>query len=214
MRIWLRRTLLSLLICTAGIVLTCAVLWSRAVFLRSKSGCPMLAWLLPLPHKQVVPSDYIELEADGGLTPWEPVTVKIYGDGRVERDTTRRGHDGWISGCPLHPADNHIQIPAQAAKDLLQRAQAGGFCRLCDAYTFPGEIMDAGSSEVTLSIGGQVKSTWNHAGTPPQLYNELETTIWHLSSLIVFVDTRQYSPERKAECSRFSDEQQKLHPVM
>jgi len=156
-------------------------------------------WITPVDRAEVVPDDYIELNSAGGYSSLEPVDVRIYGSGLVERETLGTiGADTF--GCPLRDSDKTLYISPASAKALLERARDGGFCRLCAAYEYPGFVSDAGTEGVTLSLHGKVKSVWNHAGHPPPIFAELADKIWTLSRIESVADTTKFSPDRKAEC--------------
>jgi hypothetical protein len=176
---------------------------------RPREDCPILAWLHPISKTPIASDDYIEVDAGGGWTSWEPIHIRIYGDGRVERDTveTTRGN---TFGCPLHPDQRSLHIPAEVARKLLLRARDGGFCRLCAIYQYPAMIFDAGSETLTLSLGGKRKSVWNHEGNPPPLFGELDDTIGKLVPMRDLADTGKFSPARAAECDAFMQQQEEL----
>jgi hypothetical protein len=196
-------------ICIAGLV--CAsviVVWriEDRTRIKPKSDCPILAWVLPIDHKETSPDDYIEMNSDGGgvAGPFVAIHVRIYGSGLVERETaeTIRGDS---FGCPLRESDKTIHIPPVAAKELLARARDGGFCRLCGVYQSPGIVFDAGNESLKLSLHGKIKFVWDHAGNPPPIFGELADSIWKLSDIEKVADPRRFSPDRTAECKRIED---------
>jgi hypothetical protein len=207
---WLRKTLKWGSICLGGLVATLAILllWGYENHrIKPRSGCPLLAWLMPIDHSELLPGDYIEVrEFSAGPYSWEPLYVRIYADGRVERDTvvTIRGE---MIGCPLHAADRTARIRQEDAQKLLIRARDGGFCRLCDSYRYPAHVYDAGSSEVTLSLHGKSKSVWNSLGKPPQLFGELIDSTLSLSPMDELADPMKFSDQRSAECEEFLEKQ-------
>jgi hypothetical protein len=173
-----------------------------------REGCPLIAWMIPINHSEILPGDYIQLRVlSAGPFSKEPYYVRIYSDGRVERDTiwTVRGE---TFGCPLHPADRTFRISSAVAQRLLIRARDGGFCRLCSKYQYPGMIFDAGSTELTLSLHGKSKNVWNHAGSPPLLFDELTEGIWAISPMDNLADPMKFTPQRSAECEAFLEEQE------
>ena len=190
-----------------GLIYARITWWSH----RTEVDCPLLARVLPIPHTPILPSDYIEVLS---LSGWgaEPIRARIYGDGRVERDTTYVFFNGYVEGCPLREADRRIQIPQKTAAELLSRARDGGFCRLCGKYRSPGIVYDAGYTNISLSLGGKVKSVGDDAGTPPPLFDELIESAMQLSSMYYLANPRNFSPERKNECAAFSSQQEALHP--
>ena len=175
--------------------------------IKPKSNCPILAWVLPIKHTEIRPDDYIEMNSSGGGVgnPFEPIHVRIYGSGLVERDTVETVR-GDTFGCPLRESDKTIRIAPASAKDLLTRARDGGFCRLCAVYQYPGFVFDAGNEELKLSLHGKTKSVWDHDGEPPPIFGELSDSIWKLSDIERVADTRRFAPDREAECKRIKDE--------
>lgn len=200
---WSGITFVALL---GSVVLLFFFAW-RAHQIQARVGCPVLAWLIPIDHTPIGSNDYIEITAGGGLTYWEPIHIRIYGDGRVERDTVETIR-GFTTGCPLHPDQRTTRVSPQDAKKLLELARDGGFCRLCSVYQYPGIIYDAGSSTMTVSLGGKEKSVRNHAGKPPPILNELYDSIDKLTPMDDLADTHKFSPEREAECSAFLEQQE------
>lgn len=175
-------------------------LWSLAerlnLFPRSK--CPIFARIMPLNRSEIEASDYIEFDGMAiGPHIYEPVHVRIYASGLLERDTVMRiGSRDF--GCPLHDADKTLRIPAATARTLLERARDGGFCRLCGSYHH--DVMDGGIDVGTLSLGRSRKSVWNHNGEPPALFDDLADRILAVSGIHELADRSKFSPERKAEC--------------
>jgi len=195
-----------LLIAALAAVALCTPIWKR---ISPRSGCPLVAWIVPIDQTTILPQDYIELHSSAiGPTEFEPIVVRIYASGRVERETqeTIRGE---TFGCPLHEPEKTINISPISAKALLTRARDEGFCRICDEYEKVG-VMDGGVEEIRLSLHGKVKSVWDHNGNPPPIFGELDREIWELSEIEALADTRKFSPERKAECQKIEEE--RLHP--
>lgn len=183
-----------------------AVLWGTPVGKRilPKSGCPILAWMKPIDRSGILTTDYIELNATAiGPRLFEPVHVRIYGDGLVERETvmTIRGD---TFGCPLHDSDKTLHISPSDSQLLLARARDGGFCRLCALYQNAG-VMDGGIEEVRLNLNGKFTAVWNHNGNPPPLLDELSRRIWELSGIASVADHRKFTPERVTECRRIEE---------
>ena len=178
--------------------------------IKPRSGCPLIARFLPIDRSEILPTDYIDLrEESAGPYSWEPIHIRVYGSGVVERDTVETVR-GETFGCPLHAADRTLQVSPAAAKELLIRARDEGFCRLCAKYQFPGQIQDAGSEELELSLHGKSKSVWDHVGNPPPLFGELIEAIWAISPMERFADPSRFTPDREAECRHFEDEQVRL----
>ena len=170
-------------------------------------GCPILVWLTPIRHTPIQPNDYLQL-ANGYAGPGGHGgdTIRVYGDGRIDRDTTITFADGFVMGCPLHEADKHLRIPSAQASAIIAKARDGGFCRLCAIYS--GRAYDAGSHDLTLNIQGkshQVIS--NYVGYTPPIFREVEAAILQLSPPVSYANRHPESPERKAECKRFEDTQ-------
>ena len=188
-----------------------AVLWFTPVGtrIRTKSDCPILAWITPTDHSEILDTDYIELNASAiGPRVFEPVHVRIYGSGLVERETemtVKTPHGGDTFGCPLNDSDKTLHISLTAAQALLAKARDLGFCRLCASYQHAG-VMDGSIEEVRLNLHGKLKSVWNHNGEPPSVFSELAEQIWTLSRVESVADIRKFSPEREAACRRIEDE--------
>jgi hypothetical protein len=172
-------------------------------------GCPLFSRLLPIKSLPLSPSDYIEHDCFPGLSSWNPGDVRIYADGRVERETTWKMRNGFVVGCPLHEADKHARIDPQTAQALINHAQQAGFCRLCSAYFPPRNVSvsDAGASVVQISIANHVKTVHDAAGDPPPLFHELGAAIDRLLPMDLLADNAKFSPERVAECNSFREHQ-------
>jgi hypothetical protein len=201
---------LAILLVVVGIGLVRArTTWQR----RTEIDCPVLARVLAVPHTPISPDDYIEVLR---LTGWggEPIRIRIYSDGRVERDTTYVAVNGYVAGCPLREADKHLQIPPKVAVDLLSRARDKGFCRLCGIYRSSDVTYDAGYTNISLKLAGKVKSVGDDAGTPPPLFGELFDSVWDLSPMDELSSPRTFSPDRKNDCLAFRDHQEALHPEL
>jgi hypothetical protein len=175
-----------------------AVLWRTPA--APRSGCPILAWMKPIDRSEILPTDYIELNSTAiGLGLFEPVHVRIYSDGLVERETVMTFH-GDTFGCPLHDSDKTLHISSSASHLLLAEARDGGFCRLCALYQ--RVVLDGGVEEMTLNLHGKLTTVWNRNGNPPPLLDELSGKIWDLSGIQSVADPRKFTPERAAECRR------------
>lgn len=195
----------------AATTLLGAVLWNIAErrHLTPKSGCPILAWVPPLDRSDILPTDYIELTAVAIGPRWsEPVHVRIYGSGLVERETVATT-GSYTVGCPLHDSDKTLHVSSDASLALLMKARDAGFCRLCASYQNMG-VMDGGITEVRLSLHGKLKSVRDHNGTPPPVFSEIAGNIWELSRIESVASFEKFSPEREAECR--SIEEGRFHP--
>ena len=169
-----------------------------------KSGCPILAQIKPIDRSGILPTDYIELNATAiGPRLFEPIHVRIYGDGLVERETVMTLR-GYTLGCPLHDSDKTLHIFPSVSQLLLAKARDGGFCRLGALYQTAG-VMDGGIEEVTFNLHGKSTTVRNHNGYPPPLFDELSGRIWELSGIKSVADPRESTPERKAECRRIEE---------
>jgi hypothetical protein len=189
------RMIVAVLVTVAGLGL-----WSVAERLKllPRSGCPILARMMPINRSEIQASDYIEFDAMAiGPHIYEPVHVRIYGNGLVERDTVMK-IGSRIFGCPLHDADKTLRIPVATARTLLERARDNGFCGLCSSYQH--DVFDGGLNVETLSLHRNRKSVWNHNGEPPPLFDDLAGRILALSGVHALADTSNFSSERKAEC--------------
>jgi len=111
----------------------------RAPQVKARTGCPILAWLTPIDHTPINADDYIEIASGGGWSSWVPIPIKIYGDGRVDRDTVETDREGTF-GCPLHPDQRTTRVPAEAAKKLLERAESLTEIRLGEVRLEPKEV--------------------------------------------------------------------------
>jgi hypothetical protein len=178
-----------------------AVLWNIAErwHFTPQSGCPILAWITPLDPSDILPTDYIELTSMAiGPRSSEPVHVRIYGSGWVERETVAT-IGAYTVGCPLHDSDKTLHVSSEAALVLLLRARDAGFCRLCASYQNMG-VMDGGITEVRLSLHGKLKSVRNHNGNPPPVFTELSGNIRQLSGIESVASFEKFSREREEEC--------------
>jgi hypothetical protein len=152
----------------------------------------------------ILPTDYVELDYIVTFMGPIPYQLRIYADGRVERETP---------SCPLHPGDRTAHVDPDAARKLVTRARDGGFSQLCARYTFverPGRHIDGNATSLTLSLNGKTKTVINSLGKPPDIYQELSDAIEQLSPMRQLADYFKFTPERKAECDaiqekRFAD---------
>jgi len=179
--------------------------------IKPRFGCPLLVWVMPPDHSEIQSTDYIDLrEGSAGPYMWEPIHIRIYANGLVERDTVETVR-GDTFGCPLHPADRTLRISPEAAEGLLTRARDGGFCRLCAGYQYPSFIYDAGSEELTLSLHGKSKAVWNHEGEPPPLFGELIGSIYAISPMDNLADPAKFTAQRSAECEAFLEQNERSY---
>jgi hypothetical protein len=148
----------------------------------------------------LVASDFIELDEVAAKV--MPTHIRIYADGRIERDTASNEFR-WATGCPLKTEDKETRVGAADSERLIARARDDGFYHLSDIYRAPSVVLDAGTSILKLSIGGQEKRVQNSAGNPPPLFGELVDSIRKLSPMDEFAYPWKFSAERKAECEKF-----------
>ena len=169
---------------------------------RAKLGCPILDRIKPLSKVPVQATDSLEYTMHGGKGA-VPYTVRIYGDGRVERDTLipsiAPSHFP-PTGCPLHDADKRFQIPAAQANSLISKARDGGFCRLCQLYQSTHPTSSGDFDQLTLTFHGKANSVANISGDPPPLFAELVGSFNAFSSLPGYATTHHPSRERMLEC--------------
>ena len=173
---------------------------------RSRLNCPLLAQLKPLSKASVQATDSLELSTFSGK-PSTPYTVRIYGDGRVERDTVISLIGGWNSGCPLHEVDKHLQISAAQANALISKARDGGFCRLCELYQPTHPTLDGSFHQLTLTFHGKTNSVANLSIHPPPLFAELVSSFSALPSIPDYATTEHPSRQRMLECNAFMKSQ-------
>jgi hypothetical protein len=172
----------------------------------SRAFCPILTWLKPLSKAPVQSTDSLELVTFVGK-PTTPYTVRIYGDGRVERDTVVWLMPVLSTGCPLHDADKHLQIPAAQAAALIAKARDGGFCRLCQIYESTHASENDGYDQLTLSFHGKTNRALNSSGNPPPLFPELVSSMSKFSSIPDYATAHRPSKERMTECNAYSKAQ-------
>jgi len=170
---------------------------------RPRLNCPLLALIKPLSKAPVQPTDSLELATY--TSQFVPYTVRIYGDGRVERDTIFSLMPGLTSGCPLHDVDKHLRIPATQAIALIARARDGGFCRLCEFYQPTHPTSDGSLDRLTLTFHGKSNRVVNISPHPPQLFAELVTSFSALPPLPDYATTKHPTRERMRECVAFSE---------
>lgn len=188
------------------VVLALLVLWARNRF----------DWFLPkferdrmyvvkqAPASQPLsPTDFIELNQSA--TKLLPVHIRVYADGRIDRDTVTTAF-GHTTGCPLE-ANRAIKVAPEEAKRVIETARSQGFYALSSSYAAP--VVDLGTSVLTLSVNGQEKSVSDHAGDPPPLFWELVDSIRKLSPMEEFIYPWRFSAERKAACAEFRARGQK-----
>jgi hypothetical protein len=168
-------------------------------------NCPLLALLKPLSKAPVQPTDSLELVTF--TRELVPYTVRVYGDGRVERDTTITLTSGSTSGCPLHNADKHLRIPTAQAVALISSARDGGFCRLCELYQPIHPAAYGHLAQLTLTFHGKTTRVANLSPHPPQLVTELVTSFSTLPPLPDYATTHHPTREREIECFHFMDSQ-------
>jgi hypothetical protein len=171
-----------------------------------KGLCPWLAWLKPLDKSPVQPNDSIELQTEIGDR-HEPYTVRIFGDGHIQRDTTMSLPGGLIVGCPLHDVDNHLNIPASQAVDLIGKARDEGFCRLCGIYESRHRGMTGTFTKITLGLHGTTHAVYDFGGSPPPVFAELVRPLKAYISVPEYAGKTFPSRERMIECNQFQNAQ-------
>ena len=160
----------------------------------TQEGCPSRASSIIMNQTPLSPADFIELNRIAAFSPIGPYQIRVFADGRIERETP------W---CPLHPNDKIIHVDPDVARKLLIRADEGGFRQLCAVYTFvprPGLSVDGNETSLKLSIHGQPSTVLNAVGNPPAIYDQLEEAIQKLSPMEKLANYSGFTPERKAEC--------------
>lgn len=160
----------------------------------TQEGCPSHAVSVPIDQTPIAPTDFIEFDVVAAFLPPGPYQVRVFADGRVERET---------SWCPLHAEDRTIYVDPEVAQKLLVRARDGGFRQLCARYTFamrPDLNVDGNETSIMLSLHGQSSTVVNSLGKPPSIYNELSDAIAKISPMRKLADYYNFTPERKAEC--------------
>ena len=177
-------------------------------------NCPLLARLKPLDKSPIQPTDSLELQTFLGKRA-QPYTIHIYGDGRIERDTTIALTD-FSMGCPLHATDNHLNIPASQALALLDKARDRGFCRLCGLYRSTNKAADGHLETITLNFHGKTHSVSDFSGNPPPLFAELVSSLSAYVSIPEYASSTHPSRERMIECVQYDKSQleklQRAHP--
>lgn len=147
------------------------------------------------------PGDFIQLV----IVPfkWPIQTVRIYGDGRVDRDSVATLGDDYLFGCPLHEIDVHQHISATAAEKVIAKAQNVGLSGWDPRYAAPGPVLDAGSSALTLAVNGHTHTVRNHAGSPPTAYFDIIEEIERIEPpMPKYAEWGHQSDERTKECHR------------
>lgn len=136
------------------------ILFSPELF--GVSGCPILARLHPIQVVHAGETDYVELDRQPAQGLFPAFRVRVQGDGEVDWDGT---------SCVAATGRHHGQIDPQAAKALIDRFQARGFCRLCRNY-FP-DATDLGEQRFTLSLSGQRQDVVERSRKSPQIFEDL-----------------------------------------
>jgi hypothetical protein len=178
---------------------------------RTEKDCPLLGRWLPMSHTSIADSDSIEVSNwYGGPHSSYPNTVKVFGDGLVQRETTATSNvNGTIVvfGCPLREADKTAHISGESAKRLISLARDGGFCRLCGSYTHHGQVYDGGSTKITLTVSGKSHTVRVINGDPPRFLWSIQEGIDKVAPLGEIATPWKFSPDRRAECDAFEQEQ-------
>jgi hypothetical protein len=131
-----------------------------------------------------------------------PLRIRVYADGRIERDTVSREF-GRTVGCPLNESNKAVKVAPDDAQRVIAKARDSGFYGFANEYNASSVVLDAGTYSLLLSIHGQTKRVSNHVGNPPPLFGELIDTILKLSPMDEFIYPSKFSPERKAACEEF-----------
>jgi hypothetical protein len=202
-------------LCLVAVVIALYFVWVYLDYrIRQESqmipqeDCPILAWLHPIDRIPIKPDDYIELRSwSAGPYSGEPIHIRIFADGRLERDTVEIV-DGNTDGCPMEEGDKIKLISAKVATALIASARDGGFCRLCRSYHQPGFVFDGGGATVTLSLNKKVKTVSYSNIPPPPLVGELEGRIGLISPMSEFANPQKFSPARAAKCEAFMEAQE------
>lgn len=179
---------------------------AASIALFAISGCS----IEPLPSTQVTssalatahvdPTDYIQL-AFGGFKGLHR-TIRIYGDGRVERDTATVSSTDYVMGCPLHESDTHTHIPAGVASNLIANAKQSGFYALKESYVPPSPVLDGGSSELKLSVAGIIHVVSDRNGSAPDVYFQISKAIEKAEPKLPSYAHWPYGDARQHECER------------
>jgi hypothetical protein len=173
---------------------------------RPRLNCPLLALIKPLSKAPVQATDSLEFATFDGM-PGTPYTVRIYGDGRVERDAVATLIPGFTSGCPLHDVDKHLKIPPDQAIALISKARDGGFCRLCEFYQPTHPTSDGNLDQLTLTFHRKTNRVTNISNHPPPLFVELVNSFAALPPLPDYATTHHPTRERELECLHFMNSQ-------
>jgi hypothetical protein len=168
---------------------------------RAAMDCPLFARLMPLSKAPIHASDSLELSTYIG-NPAVPYTIRIFGDGHAEPDTTITLSGNFVIGCPLHQEDRHLQFAPSQASELLRKARDGGFCRLCALYQSTKEQGSSAVEELTLNINGDIHHSYNVSGNPPPIFEELVTSLNAISSIPDYATTSRPSKQRMMECTQ------------
>jgi hypothetical protein len=184
-----------------GLALIVNMIANRLGWLQPKSGDEIHVSIEKLTAAgSLEASDFIELDQVAAKV--MPTHIRIYADGRIERDTTSEEFR-FATGCPLKASDKELRVAPADAQRVIARARDGGFYHLSDDYRASSVVYDAGISVLRLWIHGQVKRVQDRAGSPPALFGELLDSIRKLSPMDEFAYPWKFSAERKAECEEF-----------
>ena len=162
-------------------------------------GCSRAREIAP-PERQDAPilaSDYLQLEVVGfKLT---PVTIRVYGNGKVERNTivVWKQH---VFGCPLQPQDQTVSIEPSRAARLIREAVSDGFLSWNSQYEPAVTTLDGSSVDLTLFVAGHAKRVTDHNGEPPEAFHSLVAKVEDAAPIPAYAASTTHSSERSAFC--------------
>lgn len=137
----------------------------------AQDGCPAKTASAPAGQTQLAPTDFVEFNVITAFSPLGRYRVRVFSDGRVERE---------IPGCLLNKQDTGLQVGPEIAQKLIVRTRDGGFNQLCSDYSLvpqPGTVVDGDETSITLSLHGQSKTVRDTLGNPPAVYFDVSKAI-------------------------------------
>ena len=126
------------------------------------SGCPLLARVQPVKVTLANDSDFVEMEKRPDLGTYPSFRLRVHGNGQVDWEGR---------GCVAARGAREGRINPQAAKALIERFEAEGFCRLCAHYYADTEHADR--TRLTLSLGDERTDVVDERRSPPKAFSEV-----------------------------------------
>jgi len=144
------------------------------------SGCPILALLQPVRVTLADDTDFVEMEKQPDLGTYPSFRLRVHGNGQVDWEGRQ---------CVAARGRREGRLNPQAAKALIERFEAEGFCQLCSHY-YPYNT-HADTTRLTLSLGDERTDVVEQLRQPPGNFGELEQEVERTEPIAGWIGGRQ-----------------------